>query len=72
MLDTLRESDNIGLKKGSNDAVPIALKVNAMKLVQIDNYILNHKGEVWCMEMNECIYSSTYDDALEFLKNITS
>ena len=42
-----------------------------MKLVQIDNYVLNHKGEVWCMESNECIYSSTYEDAYEFLKNIT-
>ena len=42
-----------------------------MKLVQIDNYILNHKGEVWCMETNEMIYSSSYDDAYEFLLNIT-
>ena len=43
-----------------------------MKLVQVENYILNHKGEVWCMVENECVYASTYEDALEFLKNITS
>lgn len=38
--------------------------------ITLGNYVLNHKGEVWCMEFNEMICSSTYDDALEFLKNI--
>lgn len=39
-----------------------------MKLVQVGNFVLNHKGEVWCMETNECIYTSSYDNALEFIK----
>lgn len=38
-----------------------------MKLVQVENFILNHKGEVWDMEINELIYSSTYADALDFI-----
>ena len=38
--------------------------------ITMGNYVLNHKGEVWCMEYNEMIYSSTYDDALEFLISI--
>ena len=41
-----------------------------MKLVQVGNYILNHKGEVWCIESNECIYSSSYDDALQFILSL--
>lgn len=72
MFDTIERTIYYWIQKGSSEAVPIALKVNAMRLVQIDNYILNHKGEVWCMESNECIYASTYADALEFLKNIAS
>ena len=40
-----------------------------MKLVQVENYILNHKGEVWCMEFNECIFSGTYEQGLEFINN---
>ena len=39
--------------------------------ITIGNYCLNHKGEVWCMEYNEMLYSSTFDDALKFLKSIT-
>ena len=39
-----------------------------MKLVQVGNFVLNHKGEVWCMETNECIYASSYEDALVFIK----
>lgn len=38
--------------------------------ITLGNYVLNHKGEVWCMEFNEMIYKSTFEDALEFLKNI--
>ena len=37
----------------------------------IGNYVVNHKGEVWCMEYNEMLYSSIFADALEFLKSIT-
>lgn len=40
-----------------------------MKLVQVENYILNHKGEVWRMEFNECIFSGTYEQGLEFINN---
>lgn len=43
-----------------------------MKLYQIGDYVLNHKGEVWDMETNECIYASTYEDAKQFLDNITA
>ena len=39
--------------------------------IAIGNYVVNHKGEVWCMEYNEMLYSSTFADALEFLKSIT-
>ena len=40
--------------------------------ITIGNYCLNHKGEVWCMEYNEMLYSSSFADALDFLKAITS
>ena len=40
-----------------------------MKLIQVENYILNHKGEVWCTEFNECIFSGTYEQGLEFINN---
>lgn len=39
--------------------------------ITIGNYVVNHKGEVCCMEYNEMIYSSTFSDALDFLKSIT-
>ena len=39
--------------------------------ITIGNYVVNHKGEVWCMEYNEMLYSSTFADALKFLKSIT-
>ena len=39
--------------------------------ITIGNYCLNHKGEVWCMEYNEMLYSSTFSDALDFLHSIT-
>ena len=41
-----------------------------MKLVQVGNYVLNHKGEVWDMETNEAIYISTYEDSLQFILSL--
>lgn len=43
-----------------------------MTLLQIDNYVLNHYGQVYDLTNNECIYQSSYEDAKEFLLNITS
>ena len=38
---------------------------------QKGNYVVNHWGEVWCIEQNEMIYSSSFDDCVEFVNNIT-
>lgn len=38
------------------------------KLYQVDFFILNTMGEVWCTEYNECIFKGTYAQGLEFIK----
>lgn len=45
---------------------------NASLVMQNGNYVLNHKGEVWDISVNEMIYSSSYEDAKEFFINVTS
>ena len=42
-----------------------------LKVKQIGNYVLNHYGQVWDISINECIFSSTYEEALNFFNNIT-
>jgi len=39
---------------------------------QIENYVVHPSGTVWCVQQNEMIYSSTYEDCVEFVNNITS
>ena len=57
------------MKVQGGDEVSYIKRQKVMKLVQVENYILNHKGEVWCMEFNECIFSGTYEQGLEFINN---
>lgn len=47
------------------------MKNLAEMVKQSGNYVLNHWGQVWDIQTNECIYSSDYADALEFFLNIT-
>lgn len=39
---------------------------------QIGDYVVHARGEVWCILQNEMIYSSTYEDCVEFVNNITA
>lgn len=39
---------------------------------QIENYAVHPRGEVWCILQNEMIYSSTYQDCVDFVNNITA
>jgi len=39
---------------------------------QIGDYVVHPSGQVWCVQQNEMIYSSTYEDCVEFVNNITS
>ena len=41
------------------------------KTYQKGNYVVNHRGEVWCLEQNEMIYSDTFENCVEFVNNIT-
>lgn len=40
------------------------------KTYQKGNYVVNHRGEVWCLEQNEMIYSDTFENCVEFVNNI--
>lgn len=40
------------------------------KTYQKGNYVVNHRGEVWCLEQNEMIYSDTFANCVEFVNNI--
>ena len=42
-----------------------------LKVKQIGYYVLNHYGQVWDVSINECIFSATYEEALDFFNNIT-
>lgn len=39
---------------------------------QKGNYVVNHWGQVWCIEQNEMIYSDTFDNCVEFVNNVTA
>lgn len=42
-----------------------------MGVKQIGDFVLNHYGQVWDISFNECIFSGTYAEALDFFNSIT-
>lgn len=40
--------------------------------IQRGDYILKPNGQVWCIIGNELIYSSSYDDALDFFNTVSA